>query len=153
SPRVSRAEQRKAIEQEPVIAFEELRQDLVEHVDAIQQRFQVMHRYLLKWANRQGYSLDFLLRSTSQAVVTGSLMASLLFSAPQQIAHDTMLSPPGDDLHKQEQQVQQAYQARKKYQMTVLAAAKQRAAEQATIKEQLLQLSQQHSMTSDPAVQ
>src|SRR5690606_14993932 len=117
-------------EQEPLVSFEELRQALVEQVEAAQHQFKVKHRHLLKWAGKHGYNLDFLRGVTGQAVVSGGLMASLLFSAPQQIAHESLVASPMHQDQQIEQQVQEAYQARKKIQMTVLAARQQQADQQ-----------------------
>src|SRR5690606_7722569 len=73
------------VESQPIVDFELMRDLLSQQVELVQRQFQVKHRNLLRWADKQGYRLPFLTQQVGKAMMAGGLMLSLLTSTPQSI--------------------------------------------------------------------
>ena len=129
------------------VNFAELYAVLSEKVETIQKQFQVKHRHLMHWASKHGYTFTFLVQLSSKTAVMGGLVASLVTSTPQTIAH-LGRSPTQDG--SVTQALDTAITIRRASQLTVQATAQRRLEEQKILFSQLHDLAIQHSLLPDP---
>lgn len=126
--------------------FEELKQTLTDQLELIQKQFKVKHRHLLRWANRQGYTLHFLSEHASKAAVSAGLIGSLLAGTPQFMAQPHLPSEGGQvtstSTQSESAQLAATTDARHKDQLTVMAMQQRQAEQQQQVMNQLLQASQ-----------